>query len=181
MTACIPLDYILPELALLEADIAKRLNPIDSSSATHFQRLLGLPATMVPKNPPPDERVVYLALKHVFKGANAEVQMSKAINKLIKQHQKQEDVADLFQQHDFDVICNVARTLLADDIFASTIKAKARFPELFNLSPTQSAERAASENEAAKNEANAIEDAALGRWKTTQVADRENAPGMAGR
>ncbi|KAI0191402.1 hypothetical protein EV127DRAFT_363792 [Xylaria flabelliformis] len=60
---------------------------------------------MKDKNPP-DERVVYLALKNVFKGKNAE--------------------------------------------------AKIRFPEVFDVSPAQSADRAASEAEAAINEANAI-------------------------
>ncbi|KIM95471.1 hypothetical protein OIDMADRAFT_67125, partial [Oidiodendron maius Zn] len=63
-------------------------------------------AIMGNKNPPPDERVVFLALKNVFKGQDAE--------------------------------------------------AKIRFPELFDLSPTQSAEKEASEAEAARHEADAI-------------------------
>ncbi|EDN04901.1 predicted protein [Histoplasma mississippiense (nom. inval.)] len=67
--------------------------------------------TMGNKNPP-DERVVYLALKNIFKGPSAE--------------------------------------------------AKIRFPEVFDVSPVQSAEREASEAEAARNEANAIKDAVHG-------------------
>ncbi|KAE9374093.1 hypothetical protein N431DRAFT_543550 [Stipitochalara longipes BDJ] len=63
---------------------------------------------MVNKNPP-DERVVYLALKNVFKGSNAD--------------------------------------------------AKIRFPEVFDVSPAQSAEREASEAEAARNDAIALKDA----------------------
>ena len=60
------------------------------------------------KNPPPDERVVFLALKNVFKGQDAGVHQNKAIRKLIKQHQEQEDVADLVREHNLDVICNSA-------------------------------------------------------------------------
>jgi hypothetical protein len=41
---------------------------------------------MVNKNPPPDERVVYLALKNVFKGQNADIRNSKPIRKLIQKH-----------------------------------------------------------------------------------------------
>lgn len=111
---------------------------------------------MVSKDPPPDERVVFLALKNVFKGQNAEVRQPKAIRKLIKEHQKLDTVAGLVREHNFDVVCNSARILLCDDIFASTLKAKIRFPELFDLSPTQSAEKEASEAEAARHEADAI-------------------------
>lgn len=112
--------------------------------------------TMVIKDPLPDERVVFLILKNVFKGQNAEVRQPRAIHKLIKEHQKLDAVADLVREHNFDIVCNAARVLLCDDIFASTLKAKIRFPELFDLSPTQSAEKEASEAEAAKHEADAI-------------------------
>lgn len=60
------------------------------------------------------------------------------------------------------MICNTARVLLTEQIFESTLKAKIRFPEVFDESPTQSAEREASEAEAARNEANAIKDALRG-------------------
>jgi hypothetical protein len=107
----------------------------------------------------PDERVVYLTLKNVFKGPQAEVRQPKAILKLIKKSGKQQDVADLIRAHNMDIICNTARSLLTEQIFESTLKAKIRFPELFDVSPAQSAERAASEAEAARNDANAIKDA----------------------
>ncbi|KAI3317001.1 hypothetical protein HD806DRAFT_516348 [Xylariaceae sp. AK1471] len=114
------------------------------------------------KNPPPDKRVVYLALKNVFKGQNAEVRQNKVIRRLVTEHRTQEDVADLIREHDFEDICNSARILLSDDVFASTLKAKIRFPELFDLSPTQSAEKETSEAEAARQEADAIEHAVKG-------------------
>ncbi|KAJ6436286.1 retrovirus polyprotein [Purpureocillium lavendulum] len=117
---------------------------------------------MVSKNPPPDERVVYLALKNVFKGQNAGARQNNAIRKLIKQFNSQEDVAYLIREHNFDGVCNSARALLCDEVFESTIKAKIRFPELFDLSPTQSAKRAASEAEAVRHAADAIEHSVQG-------------------
>ncbi|OCK80284.1 hypothetical protein K432DRAFT_434859 [Lepidopterella palustris CBS 459.81] len=74
---------------------------------------------LMAKKNPPDERVVYLALKNVFKGTYAEIP-------------------------------------------------KLRFPEVFDVSPAQSAEREASEAEAARNEANAIKDALQGHQDSTR-------------
>lgn len=128
-------------------------------------------------NPLPDERVVYLALKNVFEGQNAKVRQNKAIQKLIKKNKKQGDVADLIREHNFDVICNSARTLLSDEIFADTLEAKIRFPELFDLLPTQRAEKEASDAEAAKNEADAIANALQGRWDAIESATEEESPG----
>jgi hypothetical protein len=45
---------------------------------------------------------------------------------------------------------------LKNKIFESTLKAKMRFPELFDVSPTQSADREASEAEAARDEASVV-------------------------
>ncbi|KAI1742121.1 hypothetical protein F4680DRAFT_40887 [Xylaria scruposa] len=110
---------------------------------------------MKDKNPP-DERVVYLALKNVFKGKNAEVRRLTAVRRLITQNQKDPDVSNLINEYNIDIICQIARSLLTEGIFESTLKAKIQFPEVFDVSPAQSAERAASEAEAAINEANAI-------------------------
>ncbi|KAI1755342.1 hypothetical protein F4782DRAFT_488194 [Xylaria castorea] len=113
---------------------------------------------MKDKNPP-DERVVYLALKNVFKGKNAEVRRLAAVRKLITQNQKDSDVSGLINGHNIDIVCQMARSLLTEEVFESTLKAKIRFPEVFDVSPAQSAEREASEAEAAINEANAIKGA----------------------
>jgi hypothetical protein len=55
-----------------------------------------------------------------------------------------------------------AKALLQDEIFISTLRAKIHFPEVFEVSPAQSAERAASEAEAARSDADAIRDATEG-------------------
>ncbi|KAI1125915.1 hypothetical protein F5Y10DRAFT_221587 [Nemania abortiva] len=117
---------------------------------------------------PPDERVVYLALKNVFKGANAEVRQLKVVRKLITKSQNDADVADLINAHNIDTVCSLARTLLTEGIFESTLKAKIRFPEVFDVSPAQSAEREASEAEAAINDANAIAGAVQGYSEDVQ-------------
>ncbi|KAI1306596.1 hypothetical protein F5Y03DRAFT_353907 [Xylaria venustula] len=110
----------------------------------------------------PDERVVYLALKNVFKGPDAEMRRLAAVRKLITKRQKDSGVADLVNAHNIETVCNMARTLLTEGIFESTLKAKIRFPEVFDVSPAQSAEREASEAEAAINDANAIKGAVEG-------------------
>lgn len=111
----------------------------------------------------PDERLVYLAFKNVFKGPEAQMRNDKPIKKKIRKHEKEnEEIRALVQEHSVENIANVAKALLAGDIFASTLKAKIRFPEVFDVSPAQSAERAVSEAEAAKIEADAIRNVTVG-------------------
>lgn len=116
---------------------------------------------MTPKNSP-DERIVYLALKNVFKGPDAQVRKAKKIRDLVLKRQHMLDVHELIKEHNIDNVCQVAKVLLEEGIFASTLKAKIRFPEVFEVSPAQSAERSASEEEAARSEADAIKIAAEG-------------------
>ena len=123
----------------------------------------------MPKKNPPDERVVYLALKNVFKGSEAGIRQPKTIHKFVTMYKSHMEVESLIREHDIDTVCNVARTLLTGKVFESTLEAKLRFPEVFDVSPAQSAERAASEAEAAKNEANAIRDAVQGHQDDTGV------------
>lgn len=103
-----------------------------------------------------------MALKNVFRGPNAEVRQPKVVRKLIAQRQNDADVSSLMKTYDIDTVCNMARVLLADEIFKSTLKAKMRFPELFDVSPAQGAKRQASEVKAAINEAIAIHEVAKG-------------------
>lgn len=111
---------------------------------------------------PPDERLVYLALKNIFKGPDARLRRHGKIRELIQKTQHNLDVRDLIHEHNLENVCNVAKALLEKQIFESTLKAKIRFPEVFEISPAQSAERSASEAEAAKSEADAVRTAAAG-------------------
>ena len=123
---------------------------------------------------PPDERLVYLALRGVFKEANAHIRKSKKIHELVQKHQDENNITNLIQEHNMDNLCNVAKILLEQQVFESTLKAKIRFPEVFEVSPSQSAERAISESEAAKTEADAIQCAAEGRQVATAVNEHGN-------
>jgi hypothetical protein len=75
------------------------------------------------KNPPnlPDERLVYLALKNTFKGADAQVRKTKKVRELIQKTQQNIDVRDLIKEHNIDNVCNVAKALLEQQIFESTL------------------------------------------------------------
>ncbi|KAJ5346926.1 uncharacterized protein N7506_000179 [Penicillium brevicompactum] len=102
----------------------------------------------------PDERRIYLACQHIFRGSNSQVRKLKTIKGLIKQNEPA--LADILLEYDINRTSNVAKKLLEGEVFDSTLKAKIRFPELFDVSPTQSAEREVSEAVAAKDEANTV-------------------------
>lgn len=112
---------------------------------------------------PPNERLVYLALKGVFKGNNAKLRREKKVRKLIEAHKNQPNIQNLIQEHNIDSLCHVAKALLEAQVFESTLNAKIRFPEVFEVSPSQSAERVISESEAAKHEDAAIQRVIDGR------------------
>ncbi|KAJ5248800.1 hypothetical protein N7468_000251 [Penicillium chermesinum] len=109
----------------------------------------------------PDERLIYLACQHIFRGANSQVRKLKTVKALIKQHEIA--LTDILREHDINRTSTVAKKLLEKEVFDSTLKAKIRFPELFDVSPTQSAEREASEEEAARDEASTVR----------EISDRE--------
>ncbi len=120
---------------------------------------------------PPDERTVYLAFKDVFKGPDAQPRNDKSIKKKVRKHENHsEEIRALVKEHNIDNVGNSVKTLLEGDIFTSTLKAKIRFPELFDVSPAQSAERAASEAEAARNEADAIREVVVRQQDESSAA-----------
>ncbi|CAG7915471.1 unnamed protein product [Penicillium olsonii] len=102
----------------------------------------------------PDERLVYLACQHIFRGSHSHVRRSKVIRSLIQENKP--SLTDILREHNIDRTVKVVKKLLEDQVFDDTLKAKIRFPELFDVSPTQSAEREASEAEAARGEASTV-------------------------
>jgi hypothetical protein len=72
----------------------------------------------------PDERVVYLALKESFKGADAQIRKSKKVREIVQKARNNIDVRDMIQQHNIENVCSVAKTLLEQKIFESTLNAK---------------------------------------------------------
>nr|POE72451.1 hypothetical protein CFP56_12324 [Quercus suber] len=108
----------------------------------------------MPKNPP-DERLVYLALRHEFCKGNALSKPKKIKERLLKPENSPE-IKALVQEYNVDSVCQVAKTLLDGGVYHSTLQAKLRFPEIFEVSPAQTAERAAFEVEAARSENTAL-------------------------
>lgn len=102
----------------------------------------------------PDETLVYLACQQIFRGSNSQVRKLKTIKGLIEQNKAA--LADILREYNIERTSNVAKRLLESEVFGSTLKAKIRFPELFDVSPAQSAERDASEAEATKDEADTV-------------------------
>lgn len=104
----------------------------------------------------PDERLVYLACRHVFRDVNSHLRKPKLIRNLIQKNTS--TLTDILREYDIEGISSVVKPLLEAQVFESTLKAKIRFPELFDVSSTQSAERETSEAEAARYEANSIKE-----------------------
>ena len=107
----------------------------------------------------PDQRLVYLHCSSIFSGANAQVRKAKKIAQLLGKHKA--SIKILTKEFTLQAVAAVAKELLEERIFESLPRAKLRFPELFHLSETQEAERAASEAEVVRIEAEAAHDIVL--------------------
>ena len=107
----------------------------------------------------PDGRLVYLHCSSIFSGANAHVRKPKKISQLLETHKA--SIKILTEEFSLPAIAAVAKELLEEGIFASLPRAKLRYPELFQPSETQEAERAASEAEVVRIEAEAAQDIIL--------------------
>lgn len=104
----------------------------------------------------PDEKLVYLACQHIFRGPLSHVRKLKVIKALIKENEH--SLASFLREHSINRTIQIAKRLLEDQIFDDTLKAKIRFPELFDVSPTQSSKREVSEAAAVRDEASALEE-----------------------
>lgn len=109
----------------------------------------------------PDDKDVYLAFTNIFAGPNSEVRKKSDIKKLVRRNEKLPEVALLLGKHGFAraAVYGRIKALLEDQVFGSHLHAKLRFPDLFAASPAQTAEREASEAEAAIDHARAVEEA----------------------
>lgn len=107
----------------------------------------------------PDGRLVYLHCSSIFSGANAHIRKAKKISQLLKNHKASTKI--LTKEFTLPAVAAVAKELLEERIFESLPRAKLRFPELFQRSETQEAERAASEAEVIRIEAEAAHDIVL--------------------
>jgi hypothetical protein len=118
----------------------------------------------------PDERLVYLALKGVLQSQDVHIRQEKKIRTIIQRQQNHAGIQHLIQEYGIDSLCKTAKALFRDQIFESTLKAKIRFPEEFEVSPSQTAERAMSEKEAARHEDAAIQNVTDGQPDLSEIA-----------
>lgn len=77
-----------------------------------------------------EEKAVYAALKDIFRDDRAKVRQLSKIRALVEQHSKKNDLSALIQLHGAESLCKSAQALLADSIFVSEDRAKARFAVL---------------------------------------------------
>ncbi|KAF5011190.1 hypothetical protein FDECE_2676 [Fusarium decemcellulare] len=129
--------------ALLLSQLSKVGNQVDvkaqrrRDAAIYFPTFrltvfLGAASKLYSKNPSMAtdkgfEEQVYLAFKDIFKGARAEIRRSRAVLPVVVEYKKQTQVHALLQAHHCDKVCQTLCNLLADRIFQSEEKAKARF------------------------------------------------------
>lgn len=123
---------------------------------------------MVPHSP--DHRLVFLHCSSIFRGANAQVRKQKKILQLLAQHKS--SIKILTDEFTVEAIAAIAKELLDETIFESTLRARLRFPELFQPSQAEEAEREASEAEVARVEAEAARDVVL----TSEDEEEEERP-----
>lgn len=107
----------------------------------------------------PDGWLVYLHCSSIFSGANAQVRKTKKISQLLEKHKA--SIKILTREFTLPAIATVTKELLEERIFESLPRARLRYPELFQPSETQEAERAASEAEVLRLEAEAAQDIVL--------------------
>jgi len=106
--------------------------------------------------PPADKRRVYLACRAIFAGNDAQLRKQKKIRELVGRHRSL--LGPLLSDFGADKVHEILRVLLEGQIFQSELKAKVEFPELFVSSPVRDEQRAASENDAARSAAEALEE-----------------------
>lgn len=117
-----------------------------------------------------DEKRVFLAYRAIFDGNNAQIRQPKAILKVVSKHRKssQSLLRGLGETH----VIATLKKLLERKIFESELEAKLAFPDLFTTSPAQDVQHTASEADAAKSEAEALEDIASLEGDREDVMER---------
>ncbi|CAN9205197.1 unnamed protein product [Alternaria alternata] len=87
--------------------------------------------------PPLTEKLVYLALKDIFRGDGSQPSTIEEIRKTIEKHKDEPKIEALIHSHGVESVCKVAQDLLKYQIFVSMAKAEVRFPEVFEVLPAQ--------------------------------------------
>ena len=99
------------------------------------------------------DKEVFLRCCSTFAGQNAQIRKLKAVQKVLLSNPI---LQPLLNRYGLEKISGVVRKLLVAEIFQNSIRAKLRFPELYQSTTTQCARKEASEHEAAQSEAEAL-------------------------
>jgi len=107
-----------------------------------------------------ENRRVFLAYRSLFSGPNANIRQARKIRSVVQEHAS--SFGPLLKDFGSEKTVEILKALLETRVFESDIQAKIAFPELFQITPARSVQRAASENEAARSEAEALEELVSG-------------------
>lgn len=96
---------------------------------------------------------------------------SKKVREVVEKHKS--SFQPLIKEFGNDKIIGILKELLAGRIFQSELRAKVEFPELFRSSPARDVQRTTSENDAARSEAEALEEIASLEGKEDDLAGNQ--------
>ncbi|KAK5092637.1 hypothetical protein LTR70_009168 [Exophiala xenobiotica] len=104
-----------------------------------------------------EKRRVFLACRPIFTtGENAQVRKQKRVRKIVDKHRK--PLRALLADFGEDKVVEILRGLLEKRIFESEVQARAQFPDLYCSSPAQNVRRVESENDAAREIAELLDE-----------------------
>ena len=118
-----------------------------------------------------ERRRVFLAYRALFAGERAMLRKSKKVREVVQKHKS--SFQPLIREFGNDKIIGILKELLAGRIFQSELRAKVEFPELFRSSPARDVQRTTSENDAARSEAEALEEIASLEGKEDDLAGNQ--------
>ena len=103
-----------------------------------------------------DQQRIFLAYRALFEGQNGQVRQPKTIKKILKTSKNSS--SPLAKSLSLDKVVSVLKGLLERGVFSSELNAKLAFPVLYKTSPEQDARHEASDEGAAKEEAEALQE-----------------------
>ncbi len=103
-----------------------------------------------------DKWRVYVTYRTVFTGPNTLLWKPKKVREVIEV--RQNVFRPLIKDFGLEKVIEIVIILLNGRIFQSELKAQIAFPELFRTTPSRGVQRAESENDAVRFEAEALED-----------------------
>ena len=106
-----------------------------------------------------NEQRVFLAYRAVFEGSSAQIRQRKAILKVVLNHRN--STQTLLKSLGEKQVIDILKSLLERKIFQSELEGKLAFPNLFTTSLAQDEQHNASEADAVRSEAEALENVAF--------------------